>query len=1586
VIEARSVENHDGVITLLGGMAAGTVNVGGTLDASASLPSPAGRGVGGEGLNGGFIETSAAHVHVADNARVTTLAPSGNSGTWLIDPVDFTIAVSGGDMTGAAVNSALAGGNFSIQSTSGASGTSGNINVNDIVTWNVNKLTLNAFNNININANLNASATASLALEYGQGAVALNNTSNIITGNGAAVNLPASTTNFTTKQGSDGTVKNYTVITSLGAAGSTTTTDLQGMSGNLGLNYALGSNIDATATSGWNAGAGFSPVGTLVAGFSGTFDGLGHTISNLTINRPFTSYVGLFGYGNAISVIRNVGLAGGSVIGDGIVGGLAGRNDGTVSNSYATGTVTGNNAVGGLVGRNLGTLSNSYAAGSVSGSSYVGGLAGHINGGSNGTVSNSYAIGSVTSSGTNVGGLVGKNDFMLVSNSYATGSVSGTARVGGLVGHNNAGTISNSYATGSVSGSSYVGGLAGRNDGTFSNSFWDSSVNPALAGIGGSGAAQTGVTGMANADMQTQVNFTSATAANGNVNPAWDFANTWVMYDGHSAPLLRSFMTELTVTANNTTKTYDGLASVATGVSYSSTPNANLLGTLSWNGAKNAGSYAASGLYSNQQGYIISYVGGALTVNQALLNVIGTTVANKVYDTTTTATLTGGTLSGVIGSDVVTLTQAGNFASKNVGTGITVTAANSLGGAAAGNYSIAQPTGLTADITKADLAVTGLTASNKTYDATTTATLGGTATVTALGGDSVTLGGTASGAFADKNVGTGKAITVTGNTISGTDAGNYNLVQQTGLTAEIAQKSVSVSGITAVNKTYDGGTVATVNTAAASLAGLVAGDTLNVSATGAFSDKNVAAGKTVTLTSNYSGADVNNYAITNQASTTTDITARALAVSATGSNKVYDGTTTAAVTLGDNRVAGDVLTLSNTSADFTDKNAAVGKTVNVGGINVTGTDAGNYTFNTSTSTTANITAKGLTVSGLTAANKTYDGGTVATVNTAAASLTGLVAGDTLNVSATGAFSDKNVAAGKTVTLTSNYSGADVNNYAITDQASTTADITARALTVSATAANKTYDGTTTAAVTLGDNRVVGDVLALSNTSADFTDKNAAVGKTVNVGGINISGADAGNYTFNTTASTTADITAKSLTVSGLTAANKTYDGGTVATVNTAAASLTGLVAGDALTVSATGAFSDKNVGNGKTVTLTSNYSGSDVNNYAITGQASTMADITARALAVSATAANKVYDGTTTAAVTLGDNRVAGDVLALSNTSANFTDKNAAVGKTVNVGGINVSGADAGNYILGNTTATTTADITARALTLTGLTARNKVYDATSLAVLDGTAAVAALGSDAVSLTGTAGGAFADKNVGTGKAVSIGGLILSGADAGNYTLAQPAGLTANITPASLVVSGISANNKVYDGSADATLAGSATVAPLGNDRVSVGGTGTGLFSDHYVGAGKAVRVDGFMLSGDDAGNYNVVQPTGLTADITALPPAIASGTPPEPVRNVTSLLTASLTSPPTGTQPGSVGQPSSRPGPAANPPSADADAQAAGSGQGDGEPSSASTANKASTGTTTMTIGDNGPTVSIVDGGVKLPDNQQPNQQDSDEI
>jgi filamentous hemagglutinin family protein len=156
VVEARTVEDHDGTISLLGGMTAGQVNVGGTLDASAP-----------HGGNGGEIETSAAQVSVASTARITTAAPKGLTGSWLVDPQDFTVAASGGDITGSTLSGELATTNIQLESSQGATAGSGDVYVNDTVGWSTNTtLKLTASNNVNVNANITATGdTAALVIE-----------------------------------------------------------------------------------------------------------------------------------------------------------------------------------------------------------------------------------------------------------------------------------------------------------------------------------------------------------------------------------------------------------------------------------------------------------------------------------------------------------------------------------------------------------------------------------------------------------------------------------------------------------------------------------------------------------------------------------------------------------------------------------------------------------------------------------------------------------------------------------------------------------------------------------------------------------------------------------------------------------------------------------------------------------------------------------------------------------------------------------------------------------------------------------------------------------------------------------------------------------------------------------------------------------------------------------------------------------------------------------------------------------------------------------------------------------------------------
>jgi len=784
VIEARTVQQHEGVITLLGGMTAGTVNVGGTLDASApstSVPSPSGGGLGW-GNNGGFIETSAAHVHIADSARVTTVAPSGNSGTWLIDPVDFTIAASGGDMTGAAVNAALAGGNFTIMSTSGAGGTAGNININDAVTWAANLFTLNAQNNININANLNGSGTARLALEYGQGAVAAGNTSNISTGTAGVVNLPAGTTNFTTLQGSDGVVKAYTVITALGAQGSVTTTDLQGMSGGLALNYALGADIVATPTSlgAWYAAGGFAPVGAPAVKFTGIFDGLGHTISNLTINRSATTYVGLFGAVNG--AVRNVGLLGGNVTGSTYTGGLAGRNYSTISNSYSTGNVTGASYTGGLVGNNDGAISNSYATGNVTGTGW--GAGGLVGGSIYGTVSNSHATGTVIGN-NNVGGLVGSNrNGNIVSNSYATGQVTGAKYAGGLVGADmGSGAIETSYSTGKVTATtSNGGGLLGKgNAANVTNSFWDITTSTQAVSAGG--------TGLATAQMKQQSSFagqwdftTPIWRINPAVNNGYPCLAAFSNCIAAASTTIYLYLTSGISTYGNTpTFTYGYYTTPTGGVAVTdASPTGSVVWSNPLSATSNAGSYSetyVSGITLGNPGYILSAGNAAnWTINKAQLTVAANNqtrlygAANPIFNETISGFVNGEDASVVSGTATGTSTAT-------TGTGVgTATITGSIGSLTAGNYTFVAANGILT-INPATLTVT---ANNQTrLYATANPIFDETISGFVNGEDASVVSGTATGtSTATTGTGVGTA-TITGSTGS-LVASNYNFVAANG--------------------------------------------------------------------------------------------------------------------------------------------------------------------------------------------------------------------------------------------------------------------------------------------------------------------------------------------------------------------------------------------------------------------------------------------------------------------------------------------------------------------------------------------------------------------------------------------------------------------------------------------------------------------------------------------------------------------------------------------------------------------------------------------------------------------------------------
>ena len=286
--------------------------------------------------------------------------------------------------------------------------------------------------------------------------------------------------------------------------------DLDAIRDNLYGSHTLMNDLDSTtpgyeelASQTADEGKGWQPIGTWsLSAFTGTFDGQGHEIRDLFINRPDQSPVGLFGYTGEEGVIKDINMVGVTVTGYYYIGGLVGFNNGIVTNSYSTGNVSGTvGMVGGLVGKNSDTVSNSYST------AYVNGV-------------------------VNAGGLVGDNWDGTVSNSYSTGNVMGSSCVGGLVAYNNRGAVTNSYSTGSVTGDEEVGGLVGRNyDSTVGDSFWDTETSGQATSNGGTGKTTT--------EMRDFATFLGAgwnicTVTPGSTNSTC----TWNIVNGVSYPFL----------------------------------------------------------------------------------------------------------------------------------------------------------------------------------------------------------------------------------------------------------------------------------------------------------------------------------------------------------------------------------------------------------------------------------------------------------------------------------------------------------------------------------------------------------------------------------------------------------------------------------------------------------------------------------------------------------------------------------------------------------------------------------------------------------------------------------------------------------------------------------------------------------------------------------------------------------------------------------------------------------------------------------------------------------------------------------------
>ncbi len=786
--------------------------------------------------------------------------------------------------------------------------------------------------------------------------------------------------------------------------------------------YTLANDINAAGTASWNDDAGFKPIASSSHPYTGTFDGNGHSISGLTIHRNDDDNIGLFAQLGA-GTLRNLTLSGGSIIGSEWVGALVGQisADGLVSNVHSSAAVSGDATLGGLVGRNDGTVTLSSSSGNVTGiaqdlTADFGGLVG-TNGG---TISYSSASGIVETNGVNTGGLVGLNVYdggaSLITNSYATGYVHSTYEiVGGLVGDNLGGIIRTSYATGNVNGGRDVGGLVGRmyaqnghhpvienayatgnlvgnldanfthaNMGGVVGEMWAGSVSKVFytghvdgtgfynnvrpligAAIEGSSeylyydSTTAGVSGgvgigLSTAQMRHASNFVGFEFTN---SPAWR------IYEGHTLPMLKSLLTPLTVTVtggSSIVKTYDGQSATLVGAS-TSLPASGVSGTLGWDDKKNAGTYGIGGLYSSQ--YDITYAGNnpQLVINPR--EVTASVSAQKVYDgyaAVSSPSQYTFTLQNVVAADSgIGMTGEVAFADKNVGNAKPLTVSGPLlQGNTDGNYLLTGTVNGFGNITPRPLAFTDVSlTTTRQYNGNDLASFTGGQTIAAgLNSDDVHLAstGTAIARYNNKNVGENKPVTFTlsGYTLSGADAGNYVAAGPSGLTADITPAPITLSGLTANSRVYNltldtqdytYGTLATLNTSNAVIGGLFGSDVVHlVSATGSFSDRNVGSGKTVTGSSaTLGGAEAGNYQVLHGGfldSMTASITPAPLTL--TLAPRQYNNSTTASFT---NAVLNGILTdidnhtdvvnlvTGSATASYADKNVGVAKAVTVAG-------------------------------------------------------------------------------------------------------------------------------------------------------------------------------------------------------------------------------------------------------------------------------------------------------------------------------------------------------------------------------------------------------------------------------------------------------------------------------------------------------------------------------------------------------------------------------------------------------------------------------------------------------------------------------
>ena len=875
---------------------------------------------------------------------------------------------------------------------------------------------------------------------------------------------------------------------------------------------------------------------------------------------------------------------------------------------------------------------------------------------------------------------------------------------------------------------------------------------------------------------------------------------------------------------------------------------------------------------ATKDGYSVQSAEKKLTVTKATIpaSAITAPAANALtYNGNEQALITAGSVTDY-GTMQYSLTKNGTY-SPNIPTGTdagTYTVWYRVIGDA--NHNDTAPASVAVSIRKKPLTITGVTAASKPYDGTTNAG------ITSVTFDGVTLNlGTdynVAASFDEASVGNGKNVTATV-TLIGQAAQNYALEQSsfptTGSITKAAApdftKETSLAIINGYEKTYTVTLPALPTLETPKEYGAPTYELGEIKLNdGYYTDgAKVENGKmTLPIQKNDVGTTgpVGTVTVVIKSKNYEDIT---LTVNVNAANKIEptpDGEITAtAITYGD--------TLSKSKISGKMKDPDTGDAVNgtftwmdgtvkpdAGSNNATWTftpDAsygGKYTTNTGTATVT-VNRKTVMVSGITASDKVYDGTTNAKLNFSNAKFAGVLENDTLTVTAKGVFEKADI--GKQKVKISNFKlgGASAANYVLAEsgnQTETTANITAKQITVTITPNGGTYGSVIAAAAELSG-AVDGENIPVTLTYTGNNYSSATV--PVNAGSYKVT-ASIANSNYTLTGNTTAAfvIAPKAVTVSGITAKDKVYDGTTDATLDCSNAKFDGILKNDKLTVAAKGMF-EKAVAGKQNVAISGlTLGGASAANYVLAesgNQTETTATITAKEVTVTITPNGGTYGSVVAAAAELSG-AVKGENIPVTLTyTGNGYDATAV---PVNAGSYKVTASIANsNYTL---TRNTTADfvITPKAVTVTGITAKDKVYDGTTDATLDCSNAQfdGILKND--KLTVAAKGMF-EKAVAGKQNVAISGLTLGGASAANYVLAgsgNQAETTATITAKQVTVT-ITPNGGTY-GSVIAAAANLSGAVKGENVPVTLTYTGTANDGTEYNGTTPPTKAGTYTIT------------------------------------------------------------------------------------------------------------------------------------------